>query len=187
MFWIACSAQNKKDMVWEKVTFTGAVQSCHPVFRGKTRLFCGMSGWTHVLRIELVKRTSQNWVSSRQQRVDLTLILFFFFQVQKTFKASSVGPPIEIFEEFPSFCSWLTVTKFGLKSSKNTKVHKRQQNANESANKYHFLWLFLNFTVQWSRWQWNPWRLRKTFITIWFLRLEFYREFNKNFGADGFW
>ena len=108
MFWIACSAQNKKDMVWEKVTFTGAVQSCHPVFRGKTRLFCGMSGWTHVLRIELVKRTSQNWVSSRQQRVDLTLILFFFFQVQKPFKAGSVGLPIEIFEEFPSFCSWLT-------------------------------------------------------------------------------
>ena len=62
---------NKNDMVWEKVTFTGAVQSCHPVFRGKTRLFCGMSGWTHVLRIKLVKRTSQTWVLSRQQRVDI--------------------------------------------------------------------------------------------------------------------
>ena len=61
---------NKKDIVWEKVTFTGAVQSCHPVFWGKTRLFCGKSGWTHVLRIKLVKRTSQTWVSSRQQRVD---------------------------------------------------------------------------------------------------------------------
>ena len=131
MFWIACSDQNKNDMVWEKLTFTGAVQSCHPVFRGKTRLFCGMSGWTHVLRIELVKRTSQNWVSSRQQRVDLPLILFFSSRSKWHSKPALL---IEIFEEFPSFCSWLTAT---VKSSKNTKVHKRQQNTNESANKYH--------------------------------------------------
>ena len=29
-------------------------------------------------------------------------------------------------------------------------------------------------------------KIPKKFITIWFLRSEFYREFNKNYGADGF-
>ena len=116
----------------------------------------------------------------------LTLILFFFFQVRMTFKVGSVGLPIKFFWRIPLFlllidCDKIPTEKLK-KTTKSIRGSKMQMRVQISITFFGIRQL-LRTVEQMAV---ESLKIPKKFITIWFLRSEFYREFNKNYGADGF-